>query len=460
MISATSGEIVVKAKRRGWRWSRVATCVIAAATSVGLWAATTVASIAAVVVLAATGLWVVFVKSRVPHQRTYELLEAMGMAVVVADEHDTILRASLATARIFGFSVDEIVGKKLALLCEEPISEGRMRSRAKDGRRLELVLDVPKNAAAEHTVVFRDITAFVSATHELELEKDNRDSLIQSMGVPVIVADDTMTILEVNAAASLVFGHDKADLLGQPVTMLMPETMRANHATYVRTHLATGVNRIVGITNGRHVTGLRADGTALSLVLNIAKSRLAGGKILFTAVFQDITELAATSKELALQKKALRDYDSLIRGLGVCAFMLDDSAKIVVAANPAAAAMFGYVDGADLVGTRVAALIEMDTSAILEAHGSSRQDDVKGIGHRHGKPLQLVVHASRSRGDDGTVQYVIFCEDRTELALKADELEIQKKVLSQFTCDLLLSSSHFLSQARNVRLAVSSLRLL
>lgn len=87
-------------------------------------------------------------------------------------------------------------------------------------------------------------------------------------------------------AATLVFGYERDELIGQKVTILMPSDLRQRHDNFVKSHLDTGITRIIGLTQGRKVVGMHKNGKELQLILNINKSSEADGSLYFTAVFQ------------------------------------------------------------------------------------------------------------------------------------------------------------------------------
>lgn len=63
---------------------------------------------------------------------------------------------------------------------------------------------------------------------------------------PVVVADDQGLIVFVNAAFERVFGWSSAEALGQPLSMIIPPTLRhAHHLGFARFQ-ATGQGSVVG----------------------------------------------------------------------------------------------------------------------------------------------------------------------------------------------------------------------
>jgi PAS domain S-box-containing protein len=103
----------------------------------------------------------------------------------------------------------------------------------------------------------------------------------------IAVIGEDGTIESFNPAAERIFGYRAADVIGQNVSMLMPEPDHTRHDTYLRDYRRTGKAKIIGI--GRGVYGRRSDGTAFPLDLSIAEWH-AEGRRHFTGIMRDVTE--------------------------------------------------------------------------------------------------------------------------------------------------------------------------
>ena len=60
----------------------------------------------------------------------------------------------------------------------------------------------------------------------------------------IITIDSDSTILVVNPAAEKIFGYSTAEMIGQPLTMLMPEYLRHLHKTGITRYVETGQKHI------------------------------------------------------------------------------------------------------------------------------------------------------------------------------------------------------------------------
>lgn len=85
----------------------------------------------------------------------------------------------------------------------------------------------------------------------------------------VIVIDQHGRMLAVNESTRRIFGFRVDQLLGQNVSMLMPEPDRGAHDAYLARYLRTGVARIIEL--GRAVTAQRSDGTVFPAQLSVGR---------------------------------------------------------------------------------------------------------------------------------------------------------------------------------------------
>ena len=125
----------------------------------------------------------------------------------------------------------------------------------------------------------------------MELELRRRDALLGSILDTVadglVVIDRRGLIRSVNAAAERLFGFGADEMIGQNVSMLMPEPYHQQHDGYLARYAATGEKHIIGA--GRIVVGRRRDGTTFPMELSVGEANLPGER-LFTGVVRDLTE--------------------------------------------------------------------------------------------------------------------------------------------------------------------------
>src|SRR5829696_7012217 len=108
-----------------------------------------------------------------------------------------------------------------------------------------------------------------------------------------------------NRGAERIFGYRAEEVIGQPVTLLMPESYRELCVAGLHRYLRTGEARVVGGTT--ELVGLRKDGSEFPIEMSLGETH-EDGEWLFTGVIRDIAE----RKEV---ENAIRDSEERFRSL-------------------------------------------------------------------------------------------------------------------------------------------------
>jgi two-component system, LuxR family, sensor kinase FixL len=125
----------------------------------------------------------------------------------------------------------------------------------------------------------------------------------------VLVIDHRGRMQAVNAAACRVFGYDTRELLGQNVSLLMPEPDHSRHDDYLARYLESGEAHIIG--TGRDVIAQRRDGSRFPVRLSVGRVPGAG-PVRFVGLVRDLSAEHAANAELKMQReKALRVEERL-----------------------------------------------------------------------------------------------------------------------------------------------------
>ena len=114
------------------------------------------------------------------------------------------------------------------------------------------------------------------------------EAIMESAVDGIIAIDENGTIESVNRAATEIFGWEREELVGAPITKLMPSPYREEHDDYLARYLDTREPRIIGF--GREVSGLRKDGTEFPLYLAVSEGMDDGHRI-FTGIVRDLSSL-------------------------------------------------------------------------------------------------------------------------------------------------------------------------
>jgi PAS domain S-box-containing protein len=131
------------------------------------------------------------------------------------------------------------------------------------------------------------------------------EALVRLSVDAIISIDETQTIRRFNPGAEAIFGYSEKEVVGKPVSMLMPERFRASHEEDVRRFGAAAESaRMMGDRKG--VVGRRKDGEEFPAEASILKALVLGGAR-FSVVLRDVSLARRTERLLTDREAALRE---------------------------------------------------------------------------------------------------------------------------------------------------------
>ena len=145
------------------------------------------------------------------------------------------------------------------------------------------------NAELEEIVRARTL-GLELANATLSSKEEEIRSIVDNLLSCVISINDQGVIVSASAAVKGLLGYSVDEVIGQNVSVLMPEPHHTTHDGYIDRYHRTGEARIIG-TN-REVEGLHKDGTRIPLELSVNEYTVAG-KPHFTGILRDSRERIA-----------------------------------------------------------------------------------------------------------------------------------------------------------------------
>jgi PAS domain S-box-containing protein len=144
-------------------------------------------------------------------------------------------------------------------------------------------------------------------------EKARLQTVLAAATDSIINIDSTGIIVSVNPAVTRLFGYSAEEMIGQNVTLLMPEDIAREHDGHIQRYIKTGERHVIGI--GREVRALRKDGTYFPCELSLGELKL-GESIFFTGILRNITDRKIAEERRAESLVALqKSHDDLGRVL-------------------------------------------------------------------------------------------------------------------------------------------------
>ena len=179
----------------------------------------------------------------------------------------------------------------------------------KDGEHLQVSLSetVMRDVAGEivgYLGIAVDITARKASEAALEKSLITTQAILDTAVNPIITIDSFGIIRSFNPAGEQTFGYQADEVVGQNVSVLMPEPFASRHDLYMQRFREMTGNRVIGIN--REIQARCKDGTMFPVQISLGAMML-GDERIIVGIMTDISEqraqheaLAATSAQLSM----------------------------------------------------------------------------------------------------------------------------------------------------------------
>lgn len=141
------------------------------------------------------------------------------------------------------------------------------------------------------------------------------EALAQSAPDAILTIDSDSVVLSANPATERVFGYAPEELVGQRLTMLIPERMRAAHDAGIARYLRTGKRNIPW--TGIELPAVRKDGTEFPVEISFGEFTDDAGRQVFSGFVRDVSERVRHQRELqqarTTAERALHDLEAIGR---------------------------------------------------------------------------------------------------------------------------------------------------
>jgi PAS domain S-box-containing protein len=238
--------------------------------------------------------------------------------LLVSDNGEIIL-ANSGLLDLFEYSAEALIGKNVEILVPESVRSHHHELRNAyhrvptkrsmgDGRDLYGVTQsghtIPLELGIE-PVSDNDTTMALIAAIDIRQRKIHEERMHQAMDAAasaMVMVDHQGIIVFVNRTASLLFGYDERDMMGQPVEMLIPETFRRAHPVYTSGYMSDSSKRAMGL--GRDLFARRKDGTQFPVEISLTPVESSDGKMVMSTII-DLSERVAAAAALARKNNEL-----------------------------------------------------------------------------------------------------------------------------------------------------------
>lgn len=261
------------------------------------------------------------------HDTLISSIEAIGASFAVFEFDPQSVAFELVSCNsryedLMGYSSEKALGQSLTTIfpryIHNPLKKAFIHCKTERiALETEIVLDYKGQERCWRSIVspivnstiekFRIIQTCVEITEKKILEKQLNISMKRFEAVVnnaydgIITIDEQQNVKLFNEAAQSMFGYSEQEIIGEPLTKLLPEKYQAKHHGYVEGFKRSQVDSRPMQTRAA-VQGLRKDGSEFAIEVTISKIRIADN-VEFTAVIRDISEKNQLLEELILSSR-------------------------------------------------------------------------------------------------------------------------------------------------------------
>ncbi|WP_088894908.1 PAS domain S-box protein [Leptolyngbya ohadii] len=163
----------------------------------------------------------------------------------------------------------------------------------------------------EVLVMVRDITDRKRAEIDLQNSQARFAGILEIASDAIISVNIKQQITLFNKGAERIFGYTAAEVLGQPLALLMPDRFAQAHQHHINQYAQDGSQTRQMAQRGA-IFGRRKDGTEFPAEASIAKLNL-NGEIIFTTFLRDISERVQYESERQRAELFLRQSEEKFR---------------------------------------------------------------------------------------------------------------------------------------------------
>jgi PAS domain S-box-containing protein len=167
-------------------------------------------------------------------------------------------------------------------------------------------------------------------------------SVMESAIDAIISGDAEGSIRSWNSAATALFGHTEAEVIGKPIDLIIPDRFREAHQKGIQRVSSGGPSHVIGKTV--ELAAIRKDGSEFPVELSLATWFL-DDKRYYTGIIRDISE----------RKQAEQKFRSVTES-AIDAIISADHTGCIISWNKAATKILGYTEE-EAVGERLELII-------------------------------------------------------------------------------------------------------
>lgn len=329
--------------------------------------------------------------------RFQELLEFAPDAVVLANQDGQIVLVNSQTENLFGYKRDELLGQNAEMIIPnasqqqgadkiyedvlldldgdfnqifQPSASEQVEYYVRDRSGREFLAEINSRhiETEDGTMVMsliRDITERRRIVAALRETEERYKNIAETASDIILTVDADGRIEFVNSAVETVFGYTPAEVLGQQLSMLIPDYLSHIFEKDESGELEIETWRLS--RSGIELTGIRSNGQPVPLEAKFTEL-YTDGKVAMTGIIRDVSE---RRKSEAALREATTVQQAVLDFAGYAIFSTKPDGTIETF-NPAAERMLGYTVG-EVINHSISSIIHNPEELDLKAKEFSEE---------------------------------------------------------------------------------------
>ncbi|MEE9177110.1 MAG: PAS domain S-box protein [Acidimicrobiia bacterium] len=264
------------------------------------------------------------------------IVETTTDSIVAADASGDIISWNRAATAMFGYEAGEVIGQPLTILIPDRfhdahhegisrvVSTGETRIIGKpvevagvkrDGTEFPIELTLGtwlEDGDRYFSGIIRDVSERVAMTTKLEHSQQRLEAILRSANDAIVSVDEEGRVVLWNSHASQLFGYTSDEMVGQPLTAVIPERFWSQHSNGIRRVVGGGEHHVIGKTV--ELAGLKKGGHEFPIELSLA-TWAAEDERLFIGIIRDITERKKAEADLQRANDSLNEKNEQLEAL-------------------------------------------------------------------------------------------------------------------------------------------------